>query len=128
MAAKSDFTLNDFRKQLEQLETRDGSHVEGSMLGVDALEDSKTSLLRIRDMIDSMTEEERRDPDCIDLSHRSRIAAESGAQLEEVEQFLEQFKQIRILMRRMAQMSIWERIKMATGFTKFLPPHAENDE
>jgi signal recognition particle subunit SRP54 len=69
-------------------------------------------------MIDSMTKEERRNPDVIDINRRRRIAAGSGTEPHEIKQFLVQFEQVRTLMRQMAQMSIWERIKMVTGMGK----------
>jgi signal recognition particle subunit SRP54 len=69
-------------------------------------------------MIDSMTKEERRNPDVIEISRRRRIAAGSGTEPHEVKQFLNQFEQIRALMRQMAKMSVWERVKMVTGLNK----------
>ena len=81
-------------------------------------EDPEVALKRIQGMIDSMTKEERGDPDIIDPSRRRRIAAGSGAEPHEVKQFLDQFDQVRTLMRQMASMSIWERIKMVTGMGK----------
>jgi signal recognition particle subunit SRP54 len=65
-----------------------------------------------------MTKAERRNPDIIDLSRRRRIAAGSGVEHHEVKQFLVQFDQVRVLMRQMAKMSMWERIKMMTGLGK----------
>jgi signal recognition particle subunit SRP54 len=70
-----------------------------------------------------MTDEERKDPDSITSSSVSRIAESSGTQPREVEEFLGQFQQVRTLMRRMASMSVWERLKMVMGFGK-LPGQA----
>jgi signal recognition particle subunit SRP54 len=69
-------------------------------------------------MIDSMTLEERRNPDVIDINRRRRIAAGSGTEPHEIKQFLNQFDQVRTLMRQMAKMSMFERIKMMTGLGK----------
>jgi signal recognition particle subunit SRP54 len=69
-------------------------------------------------MIDSMTKEERRNPDVIDINRRRRIATGSGTEPHEVKQFLNQFDQVRVLMRQMAKMSIFDRIKMVTGLGK----------
>ena len=69
-------------------------------------------------IIDSMTKAERSDPDLIDLSRRRRIASGSGTEPHEVKQFLFQFDQARTLMRQMANMSIFDRIKMVTGMGK----------
>src|SRR5581483_6074101 len=78
----------------------------------------------IRGMIDSMTREERRNPDIIDINRRRRIAAGSGTEPHEIKQFLNQFEQVRGVMRQMARMSIFERIKMMTNLGNmgaFLP-------
>jgi signal recognition particle subunit SRP54 len=65
-----------------------------------------------------MTKEERRNPDVIDGERRRRIARGSGTEPHEIKQFLHQFGQIRTLMRQMASMSIWQRLKMVTGMGK----------
>ena len=87
-------------------------------------EDPEVAFTRIQGMIDSMTKEERRNPDIIDINRRRRIAAGSGVEPHDVKQFLTQFEGIRTLMRQMAKMSIWERLKMVTGLGNagaFLP-------
>ncbi|HXG13227.1 MAG TPA: signal recognition particle protein [Gemmataceae bacterium] len=117
---EGDFNLDDFRKQLEQLKkmgpVRD---MLAAMPGMSDMipegEDPEDVLRRIQGMIDSMTKEERRNPDIIDISRRRRIAAGSGVEPHEIKHFLAQFEQLRTLMRQMAKMSIWERIKMVTG-------------
>src|SRR5207302_6622397 len=81
-------------------------------------EDPEVALKRIRGMIDAMTKDERRNPDVIDLSRRRRIARGSGVEPHEIKQFLGQFDQVRTLMRQMAKMSMWERMKMVTGMGK----------
>ncbi len=121
---KGDFTLDDFRKQFSQLAKMGPmKEILGAMPGglsemIPEGEDPETALKRIQGMIDSMTKEERRDPDLIDMSRRRRIAAGSGVEPHEVKQFLNQFDQVRVLMRQLAQMSMWERIKMVTGLSK----------
>jgi signal recognition particle subunit SRP54 len=120
---KGDFTLDDFRKQFQQL-AQMGSMRDllGSMPGMGDIipegEEPEEALKRIQGMIDSMTKAERRNPDLIDINRRRRIAAGSGTEPHEVKQFLVQFEQVRDLMRKMAQMSIWERIKMVSGLGK----------
>ena len=73
---------------------------------------------RIQGMIDSMTGEEKRNPYIIDMSRRRRISAGSGVQPHEIKQFLVHFDQVRVLMRQMASMSLWQRLKMVTGLSK----------
>lgn len=129
MAANADFTLDDFRKQLEKLtKMRPMKELLGHMPGISEMipdgEDPETAFKRIQGIIDAMTEDERRNPDIIDSNRLHRIAVDSGTEPHEIEQFLAQFAQVRTLMRQMAQMSIWERIKMVTGFGKPLPPQS----
>jgi signal recognition particle subunit SRP54 len=117
------FTLEDFRKQFAQL-AQMGSMRDmlGAMPGMSDMipegEDPEKVMTRIQGMIDSMTKQERKDPDIIDISRRRRIAAGCGVQPQEIKQFLNQFEQVRALMRQMAQMSMWQRIKMVTGLSK----------
>ncbi len=132
MAAKNDFTLDDFRKQFEQLEkTGTMKELLRNMPGlgetIPEREEPHTAFKRIERMIDAMTEEERVDPDIIDSSRLHRIAEDSGTQPHEIKQFLAQFAQVRTLMRQMSQMSFWQRIKMVTGLGRPLPPKAEEN-
>jgi signal recognition particle subunit SRP54 len=126
---KGDFTLDDFRKQFAQLAKMGPmKEILAAMPGMSEMipegEEPEVALKRIQGMIDSMTKEERRNPDIIDMSRRRRIAAGSGVEPPEINQFIKQFEQVRVIMRQMAQMSIWERLKMVTGLGKagaFLP-------
>jgi signal recognition particle subunit SRP54 len=120
---EGDFTLDDFRKQFEQLKKMGPmKEVMASMPGMGDMipegEDPEDAFRRIQGMIDSMTKAERANPDVIDIGRRRRIAAGSGVEPHEIKQFLGQFDQVRDLMRKMAKMSIWERIKMVTGLGK----------
>jgi len=81
-------------------------------------EDPDVAVKRIQGMIDSMTKEEKRNPDVIDLSRRRRISRGSGTEPHEVKQFLQQFDQMRTIMRQIANMSMLDRIKMLTGMGK----------
>ncbi len=126
--AEGEFTLDDFRKQFQQLQSMGVRDLVGRMPGMAEMipegEDPEEGLKRIQGMIDAMTKEERRNPDVIDISRRRRIASGSGVEPHEVKQFLQQFDQVRVLMRQMAKMSMWDRLKMVTGLGKagaFLP-------
>jgi signal recognition particle subunit SRP54 len=81
-------------------------------------EDPEEAMGQLQGMVDSMTKEERRNPDIIDMSRRRRIAAGSGTEPQDVKKFVAQFDQVRTLMRQMAKMSIFDRIKMVTGLHK----------
>jgi signal recognition particle subunit SRP54 len=120
--AQGDFTLDDFRVQFEQMKKMGMKDLVGRIPGMSELipagDDPEEAMGRIQGMIDSMTKQERRNPDIIDISRRRRIAAGSGTEPHEVKQFLNQFEQVRTLMRQMAKMSVWERVKMVTGLGK----------
>jgi signal recognition particle subunit SRP54 len=61
-------------------------------------------------MLDAMTKQERDSPDLLDNPRCRRIAAEAGVSPQDVERFLGQFQRLRVLMRQMAQMSIWDSV------------------
>jgi signal recognition particle subunit SRP54 len=117
-----DFTLDDFRRQLDQVQKMGMKDSLGRVPGlaemIPAGEDPELSIQRVGQMIDAMTDEERSNPDLIDGDRRRRIAANSGTHPQEVEIFLAQFHEVRALMRRMASMSLWQRIKLVLGFGK----------
>ncbi len=122
--AKGNFTLDDFRKQFETL-AKMGSMGDllkampgGFAQMIPEGEDPEVAIKRIRGMIDSMTKDERRNPDAIDINRRRRIASGSGTEPHEVKQFLGMFEQVQGFMRQMANMSILDRLKMMTGLGK----------
>jgi signal recognition particle subunit SRP54 len=127
--AKGSFNLDDFRKQFDMLKQMGGmKDMIGAMPGFSEMipegEDPEEALGRIQGMIDSMTKEERRNPDLIDGNRRRRIARGSGTEPSDVKQLLVQFDQVKTLMRQVAQMSFVDRIKMITGLGKagaFMP-------
>lgn len=125
---KGDMTLQDFRNQFAQIQKLGMKDMISRMPGMSEMipegEDPEEMLVRIQGMIDSMNKKERANPDIIDQSRRRRIAAGSGVEPHEVKKFLDQFNQVRSLMRKMAQMSIWERVKAMTSMSKmgaFMP-------
>jgi signal recognition particle subunit SRP54 len=118
---KGNFTLDDFRKQFSQLKKMGPlKDILASMPGgfadmIPEGEDPEVGFKRIQGMIDAMTKQERSNPDLIDLQRRRRIAGGSGVEPHEVKQFLNHFDQVRDIMKKMANMSVWERIKMMSG-------------
>jgi signal recognition particle subunit SRP54 len=120
--AEGEFTLDDFRKQFEQIAKLGMKDIMSRMPGMGDMipegEDPELALKRIQGMIDSMTKEERRNPDVIDIGRRRRIATGSGVEPHEIKQFLNHFDQVRTLMRQMAKMNMWERVKMMSGLSK----------
>jgi signal recognition particle subunit SRP54 len=109
---KAEFTLEDFRDQLQKLRKM-GSMEEllGMIPGMgakmaqvkEAAPDEK-ELSRIVAIIDSMTREERRNAKVINGSRRKRIAAGSGTTVQDVNRLLKQYLQAEEMMKRMSRL------------------------
>jgi signal recognition particle subunit SRP54 len=109
LAAKFDFT--DFLKQLRLLKNM------GSLGGIlklipgmnklssDQLQQGETQLKRCEAMINSMTQEERKNPDLLSSSpsRRRRIAGGSGYKEADVSKLVSDFQKMRSLMQQMGQ-------------------------
>ena len=112
------FTIDMFRQQFQMIAKMGMKDMMSRMPGMSDMipegEDPEEAMKRIQGIIDSMSKKERNDPDIIDSSRRKRIAKGSGV-INEVNQFLKQFDQVRALMKQMSTMSLWQRLKMVTG-------------
>ncbi len=106
---KDEFTFDDLLKQLRIIK-RMGPLREilslipgmGSMLRDVKIEDS--ALKRVEAMINSMTKEERRKPELLqNISRRRRIARGSGTTVEDVSQLIQQYHEMRKLMRQISK-------------------------
>jgi signal recognition particle subunit SRP54 len=98
------FTLEDFLEQMQQVKKMGPlSNLIGMMPGlpkeVRKAEIDDRELVKIEAIIQSMTPEERRNPNVIKASHRNRIANGSGTTTADVNQLLKQFKQVQQMMR-----------------------------
>jgi len=108
---RESFTLEDFLGELQRLRKMGpldqvlgmipGVKVRG-VAGGDA---GEKELRKIEAIIRSMTPEERRDPHIIDGSRRRRIAAGSGTQVQDVNRLLNQFQDMRKMMKRFTKMA-----------------------
>ena len=98
------FTLDDFLSTMQQvLGMGNLRSLMGMMPGVPrelrSAEIDEGRISRITGMIHSMTPAERSDPDIIDASRRQRIAAGSGCRPTDVKSLIDQFKQMRSMMK-----------------------------
>ena len=98
------FTFDDFLSTMQQvLKMGNLGSLLGMMPGVPRelrsadIDDGRIS--RITGMIHSMTPQERIEPDIIDASRRQRIAAGSGCRPADVKALVDQFKQMRTMMK-----------------------------
>ncbi len=83
--AKGKFDLNDFRQQITQMKKMGSVRdLMGKIPGLSQMPvnldelDADGEVQRIQGIIDSMTPDERRNPNLIDISRRRRIAAGAG--------------------------------------------------
>ncbi len=120
---KEEFTLEDFRDQLKQIRKMGPLEQLVDMLPKigplqnmpkDAQVDEK-KLKQVEAIINSMTNEERRDHNVIDGKRRKRIAKGSGTSVQEVNQVVKQYLQMRTMMKQYGAMAARAKVK---GFGK----------
>lgn len=103
------FDFEDFKTQLNQIKKMGNmKDLLGMIPGIGSqikdIDISDDAFVGIEAMINSMTPQERNNPDMIDQNRRKRIAKGSGKQLEEVNAFMKQFDQMRQMMKKMNKM------------------------
>ncbi|MCB9054428.1 MAG: signal recognition particle protein [Chitinophagales bacterium] len=118
---KNKFDFADFKTQLEALKKMGNMK---DMLGmipgvgnkVKDIDINDDSFKGIEAMINSMTPEERENPDLIDGSRKKRIAKGSGKDIQEVNNFMKQFEQMKGMMKNMNKMNMFG--KMMPGMRR----------
>ncbi len=106
---KNQFDFEDFKTQLQQIKKMGNlKDLMGMIPGVGKqikdIDINDDAFKGIEAMINSMTLEERRNPDVINPSRKQRIAKGSGKDIAEVNQFLKQFDQMKNMMKMMNKM------------------------
>jgi signal recognition particle subunit SRP54 len=104
---KQEFTFEDFKKQLVQMKKMGSlsqimNHLPqgGPFKGMNKLSIDDKKILHFEAIINSMTVEERENPNIINGSRRSRIARGSGRPVSEVNQLLKQFAEMKKMMKK----------------------------
>ncbi len=116
------FTLNDFLKSMQQMKKMGSmkslmkmipgmSQIAGAMDEMGDQMDPDKEVRRLEAMIQSMTLDERQNPERIDRSRRNRIASGSGTDPAEINDVLKQFKGMSGMMQKMAGMSMKDKLK-----------------
>ncbi|HJU45851.1 MAG TPA: signal recognition particle protein, partial [Chitinophagaceae bacterium] len=105
---KNQFDFDDFKQQLEQIKKMGNmKDLLGMIPGIGGkikdLDIDDDSFKGIEAMINSMTPQERANPDVISPSRRSRIAKGSGKDIAEVNAFMKQFEQMKDMMKMMTK-------------------------
>ena len=121
------FNLEDYASQLKQIGKMGSlSGILGMLPGVGKLKQQieganldTTILKRQAAIICSMTAKEKRQPDIIKASRKRRIAAGSGATVQEVNRLLKQFDDMSAMMKRMNKMG--QKGLMRGGLAALMP-------
>ena len=103
---ENSFTLEDYLVQFESMKKMGGLQSVVSMLPgvggkIKAGDLDESRIERTKAIILSMTKQEREDPVIINASRKRRIAAGSGTTVQEINQLLKQFDQVKTLMKQL---------------------------
>jgi signal recognition particle subunit SRP54 len=108
---RESFTLEDFLAELQRLKKMGPLDQVLGMIpgmkirGIAEGDAGERELRKIEAIIRSMTPHERRDPNTIDGSRRRRIASGSGMTVQDVNRLLNQFQEMRKMMKRFTKMA-----------------------
>jgi len=112
LKAGEGFDLDDFRVQISQMKKMGGLSslmdklpsqltAKAGQLGPADMDRAERDVRRMEGIICSMTPAERRKPEMIKAARKRRIAAGAGVQVQEVNRLLNQFEQMRGMMKKM---------------------------
>jgi signal recognition particle subunit SRP54 len=127
---KGQFDMNDLKSQLNQMKKLGGMKgVLGMLPGVGKIKGQLEAaglddriLTRQEAIIQSMTKQERSDPDLINGSRRKRIAAGAGVEVSEVNKLLKMHRQMADMMKMVGKGKMPNMPGMGGGFPGGLPP------
>lgn len=106
---KNQFDFEDFKTQLDQIKKMGNikdllAMIPGVGKAIKDINISDDAFKGIEAIINSMTVEERRNPDLIDMSRKKRISAGCGKDISEINAFIKQFEQMKDMMKMMNKM------------------------
>ena len=109
--AKNQFDFNDFLKQIQQIKRMGNLKELASMIpgvgkAIKDIDISDDAFKGIEAIIYSMTPEERSKPSVLNGSRKERIAKGSGTSQQEVNRLMQQFDQMRKMMKQVQSMSV----------------------
>ena len=129
--AGDSFDLNDFLSQISQMKKMGGlaaswtSYPRSSParraanLGPADMERAERDVRRMEGIICSMTPLERRKPELLKATRKRRIASGAGVQVQEVNRLLNQFEQMRDMMKKMKGGGMMKMMKRMGGMKGF---------
>jgi len=106
---KDQFTFQDFYNQIQQIKKMGNikdlmGMIPGAGKAVKDMDISDDAFKGIEAIINSMTPSERDNPDIINGNRRKRIAGGSGTDIQQVNQLLKQFEEMRKMMKMFSKM------------------------
>ncbi len=106
---KDQFTFEDFYTQIQQIKKMGNlkdlmGMIPGVGKSIKDLDISDDAFKGIEAIINSMTPTERKNPDLINGSRRKRIATGSGTDIQQVNQLLKQFEEMRKMMKSIGKL------------------------
>lgn len=110
--SKNNFSYNDFIKMQKQMQAFGSMGSLLGMLGLNIGKDDREKIShageqqfkKMEVFISSMTPEERSNPDLMNTSRKKRIAKGCGMDYAEINTFVKQFEQMRVMMKGMTDM------------------------
>jgi signal recognition particle subunit SRP54 len=107
---KSQFDFNDFLTQLAQIKKMGNvkdllGMIPGMGKAVKDIDIDENSFKKVEAIILSMTPKERSNPDLLDGKRKLRLAKGSGNTIQDVNQFIKQFEEMKKMMKSMQKMS-----------------------
>ncbi len=118
----SEFNLEDFMAQLQQVKKMGPMKDLLKMmpgagkLKLDDINIDDNATVKVEAIIQSMTVEERRNPDILNGSRKKRIARGSGRSIQEVNQLLKQFNEMKKMMKSLTDMTKGKKGRMKFPF------------
>ncbi len=118
------FDLEDFKQQIGQMRKMGGLSALADKLPAQFAQAAQSTqmdekqLRRVEGIINSMTPAERLRPEIIKASRKRRIASGAGVPVQDVNRLLNQFEQMREMMKRMQKGGL---AKMMRGMKGFMP-------
>ena len=121
---KSDgFGLDDFLAQMQQIKKMGPiKNLLGMIPGISdklpddlEMEEGEKKMRSIEAIIQSMTKAERQDPSLLNASRKRRIAAGSGRTVQEINQLLKQFEEIKKMMKMFSGGGMGKKMKLPFG-------------
>lgn len=121
-----DFDLNDFRAQISQMKNMGGlsslmdklpAQFQQAAAGAD-MSQAEKQIRRMECIISSMTPAERAKPEIIKATRKRRIAAGAGVPVQEVNRMLNQYDQMRTMMKKLKGGNLQ---KMMRGMKGMMP-------